>query len=188
MNGQKVLDEVLAFAEKAHEGQFRKYTPDRYMVHPIRVMEICRAYTDDVCILSAALLHDVLEDTAVRKNELLDFLRRVMSENDAKRTLQLVVELTDVYVKKDYPALNRRRRKDMERERIAATSADSQTIKYADILDNCSEIVSHDRDFAGVFLRECRAMLQKTDKGHPDLYDRSKAQVEAAMTALRGAR
>jgi guanosine-3',5'-bis(diphosphate) 3'-pyrophosphohydrolase len=188
MDTRKTIEKVAAFAEMAHEGQKRKYTPDRYMVHPIRVMEICREHTDDVCILSAALLHDVLEDTAVDRDALFEFLVTVMPESDARRTLSLVVDLTDVYVKKDYPSLNRKRRKEKERERIANTSADSQTVKYADIIDNCSEIVQHDRDFAGVFLRECKVLLQLTVKGDPDLYRRAKEQVEQSLARLRGAR
>ena len=188
MPGATTLDAVFAFAEKAHGDQRRKYTPEPYIVHPVRVMEILKEYTGDECMLAAALLHDVLEDTPVTKTEMLGFLRTVMNENDAKRTLALVIELTDVYIKKDYPALNRRRRKDLERERIAGTSVDAQTIKYADILDNCREIVAHDRHFAGVFLRECAATLRVASNGNQDLYRRTREQVEAAMADLRGAR
>src|SRR5690606_23122807 len=96
---------------KAHGEQLRKYTPDRYIVHPIRVMLICQEYTDDIAMLSAALLHDVLEDTPVQKDELKGFLMTVMSPEQAITTLKYVVELTDVFTKKDYPALNRRKRK-----------------------------------------------------------------------------
>ncbi|MGN6567929.1 MAG: hypothetical protein ACTHJ0_08255 [Flavipsychrobacter sp.] len=39
---QAKLEEVIAFADKAHGSQMRKYTPERYIVHPIRVMELCR--------------------------------------------------------------------------------------------------------------------------------------------------
>ena len=79
-----------------------------------------------------------------------------MTKEDASRTTSLVVELTDVYTKAAYPRWNRRKRKRKESERIQKTSSDSQTIKYADIIDNCKEIVEHDPDFAGLFLMECR--------------------------------
>ncbi len=61
----KVLEKVKEFADNAHGDQMRKYTPDRYIVHPIRVMEICREYDSRLPVLAAALLHDVLEDTKV---------------------------------------------------------------------------------------------------------------------------
>jgi hypothetical protein len=43
-------------------------------------------------------------------------------------------------------------------------------VKYADIIDNCREIVEHDPDFAKVFLRECRALLRVMPKGNELLY------------------
>jgi (p)ppGpp synthase/HD superfamily hydrolase len=58
------LETIKDFANKAHGDQKRRYTPDKYVVHPIRVMELCKEYTNDVTVLAAALLHDVLEDTA----------------------------------------------------------------------------------------------------------------------------
>src|SRR5687767_14827648 len=152
MKEDGVIEAVTRFATIAHGEQKRKYTPEPYIVHPIRVMELCKEYTSDLAILCAALLHDVLEDTPVGKDELLNFLRTVMDEDTARRTLKLVLDLTDVYIKEDYPQYNRRKRKQLERERAALTSADSQTVKYADIIDNCREIVSHDPHFAKVFL------------------------------------
>lgn len=56
---EEVLEQIRDFADKAHGEQMRKYTPERYIVHPVRVMKICREYTDDITVLAAALLHDV---------------------------------------------------------------------------------------------------------------------------------
>ena len=176
---------VEAYATKAHGEQRRKYTPEPYIVHPIRVMKLCAEYTDKISILCAALLHDVLEDTEVDEEQMLSFLRTVMDENEAKETLALVVDLTDVYIKDNYPQFNRRKRKDLERERIARTSSDSQTIKYADIIDNCNEIVKHDRDFAKVFLNECRLTLKVMGKGDEKLYRRAVETVEKNRAAIR---
>lgn len=164
------LQEIIAFATKAHGTQMRKYTPDPYIVHPIRVMKMCRQYTQQLPVLAAAILHDVLEDTPVTKEEIERFLSDIMSEHEVDETIGLVIELTDVYVKDAYPKWNRRKRKDKELERLVATSADAQTIKYADIIDNCSEIVSHDPDFAMVFLNECNTVLKDMDKGNKQLY------------------
>ncbi|WP_374760202.1 hypothetical protein [Dyadobacter pollutisoli] len=52
------------------------------MVHPRRVMKTCIQFTTDHCIHAAALLHDVLEDTAVTQLELGEFLAMTMSQND----------------------------------------------------------------------------------------------------------
>jgi hypothetical protein len=88
-------------------------------------------------------------------------------------------------VKKDYPKMNRRTRKAKEQIRIADTSADAQTIKYADIIDNCNEIVKHDPDFAKVFLYECRANLRVMGKGNADLYNRAVQKVDDAIASMK---
>lgn len=182
---EEVLKKITEFADQAHGEQMRKYTPDRYIVHPVRVMEMCRQHTKDLPILAAALLHDVLEDTPVTAKDLHIFLESVMNPEDASRTVKLVKELTDEFVKSAYPHLNRRKRKAMETERLIKTSADSQTIKYADIYDNCLEIVNHDQHFAKVFLSECRNILEKLDKGEPLLREKAKDIVEKEIRQLK---
>lgn len=162
---ETALEKIREFADAAHSRQQRKYTPERYIAHLIRVMELCRKHSGRLPVLAAALLHDVLEDTAVTKEKLARFLATVMKEEEAGETLQLVVELTDVYTKQRHPRLNRKKRKAKEAARIERTSADSQTVKYADIIDNCREIVEHDREFARVFLRECKSLLTMMPKG-----------------------
>jgi (p)ppGpp synthase/HD superfamily hydrolase len=180
---QDTLKAITDFADKAHGDQKRRYTPDRYIVHPIRVMELCKSYTTDVAVLAAALLHDVLEDTEVDKEALLDFLLQVMDERKARRTLALVVELTDVYTKAKYPTWNRRKRRAKETERLASSSKESQTVKYADILDNIRELPEDD-DFSIVFLRECKNLLKKLNRGEPQLYQQTVEEVERRLKEL----
>lgn len=182
------MDELLAkitdYGDEAHGDQMRKYVPDRYMVHPVRVMEKLRGITDDKTILAAALLHDVLEDTPVTENEMHQFLLTLMNSDEARRTLDLVVELSDVYVKSAYPKLNRRTRKSKELDRLEKTSADSQTIKYADILDNTMEIVDEDSSFAKVYLSEVRQILRRLDKGDAQLRSEAMEAVENGLNRL----
>ena len=179
-----VLQQVRDFADEAHGEQTRKYTPDRYIVHPVKVMEIVREYTNELPMLAAALLHDVLEDTPVNKQAIRDFLDGRMSPAEAVRTLHLVEELTDVYVKANYPQWNRRKRKGKELERMAQTSPAAQTIKYADIIDNCTAIAEQDPDFGKVFLYECRALLKNMTKGNEHLHQRAVALVEQQIKSL----
>jgi (p)ppGpp synthase/HD superfamily hydrolase len=176
-----VLEKVRDYADRAHGTQQRKYSPDRYIVHPVRVMEMCSRFTDQLPILAAALLHDVLEDTPVTKEKLHQFLLTVMTEEEAKETTVLVVELTDVFTKEAHPRWNRKKRKMKEAERIQKTSGDSQTVKYADIIDNCREIVQHDPDFAKVFLRECKGLLKVMQKGNKELYNEAVETVNQCL-------
>ncbi len=167
---KKILEQIREFADKAHGNQMRKYSPDRYIVHPVRVMETCSKYTNHLPILAAALLHDVLEDTDTTVDDLHHFLEQLLNSEETVETLSLVVEMTDVFVKSEYPKWNRRKRKQRELERIVETSADAQTIKYADILDNSTEIAANDPDFALRYLSECLEILKSADTGNAALH------------------
>jgi (p)ppGpp synthase/HD superfamily hydrolase len=181
---ETALTTITAFADRAHGQQTRRYTPERYIVHPVRVMELCREYTSDEAVLAAALLHDVLEDTPVTRSQMTEFLLTVMAPEAARRTVRLVEELTDVYVKPAYPHLNRQQRKKREADRLAKTSPDAQTIKYADIIDNGTEMIRHDPAFARLFLREGKAALLKMTAGDPRLYQRALRTIDECLNSV----
>ncbi len=181
---EDILQKIAAFADQAHGDQVRKYTPERYIAHPIRVMESCRRYSQELSVLSAALLHDVLEDTSVGPEALKDFLFTLVSPPIAEKTLAIVTELTDVYIKSAYPKLNRRQRKNKELDRLEKISPDAQLIRYADIIDNSIEIVYEDPDFAKVYLYECRAMLRRLNKGHKNLHNEAIRIVDERIAML----
>ncbi|HEY5810505.1 MAG TPA: bifunctional (p)ppGpp synthetase/guanosine-3',5'-bis(diphosphate) 3'-pyrophosphohydrolase, partial [Povalibacter sp.] len=65
------LQSAYLFSETAHQGQFRK-SGDPYISHPIAVAKILTQWHLDSQALTAALLHDVMEDTAVTKHEISD--------------------------------------------------------------------------------------------------------------------
>ncbi|MAQ27439.1 MAG: bifunctional GTP diphosphokinase/guanosine-3',5'-bis(diphosphate) 3'-diphosphatase [Pseudomonadales bacterium] len=56
------------FAEQAHEGQYRR-SGDPYIVHPLAVGKILADMHMDAQSVEAALLHDVIEDTHVSKDD-----------------------------------------------------------------------------------------------------------------------
>ena len=56
------IDKAIAFATKAHEGQYRKGTMRPYIVHPVEVSDIVASMTKDEDVISAAVLHDTVED------------------------------------------------------------------------------------------------------------------------------
>ncbi|SKB85995.1 HD domain-containing protein [Dyadobacter psychrophilus] len=181
----ELLTKVYDFAAKAHEGQTRKYAYEDYIRHPERVMHTCAQFTSDHRLLASALLHDVLEDTEVSEAELGNFLQMVMDQSDAKQTLQYVKELTDVYIKKDYPNWNRRTRKARELERLTGISANAQTVKYADIIDNSADVAENDKNFAAVLLKEYQQILRNLTKGNPTLLSRAHEAIIDARKRLK---
>ncbi|MFZ5724260.1 MAG: bifunctional GTP diphosphokinase/guanosine-3',5'-bis pyrophosphate 3'-pyrophosphohydrolase [Pseudomonadota bacterium] len=66
-----LVRKAYRFARDAHEGQFRK-DGDPYITHPLAVAGILTDMHMDSQSLSAALLHDVLEDCGIAKERLSD--------------------------------------------------------------------------------------------------------------------
>lgn len=67
----KKVKEAYRFSDEMHLGQVRK-SGEPYISHPIAVTEICADWKLDVQAIMAALLHDVMEDQDVKKDELIE--------------------------------------------------------------------------------------------------------------------
>lgn len=65
------VKEAYRFSDEKHLGQMRK-SGEPYISHPIAVAEICAEWKLDAQAIMAALLHDVMEDQDVRKEELIE--------------------------------------------------------------------------------------------------------------------
>jgi len=63
------LQNVYFFSQSAHSGQYRK-SGEPYISHPLAVASILGKLHMDTQTLTAALLHDVMEDTHVSKSEI----------------------------------------------------------------------------------------------------------------------
>ena len=64
-----LVRDAYAFAEAAHAGQTR-YSGEPYITHPLAVAGALAEWQMDVQAVVAALLHDVMEDTAVTKAQI----------------------------------------------------------------------------------------------------------------------
>lgn len=67
------------FSKAAHEGQFRR-SGEPYITHPVSVAGILAALHLDTPTLIAALLHDVVEDTGITKQEIADQFGKQVAE------------------------------------------------------------------------------------------------------------
>ncbi len=67
----KKVKEAYRFSDEMHLGQMRK-SGEPYICHPIAVAEICAEWKLDAQAIMAALLHDVMEDQDVQKDELIE--------------------------------------------------------------------------------------------------------------------
>lgn len=161
-----LIQRAREFATRAHQriDHRRKYSGQPYDVHLAAVARLVAGITDDPETIAAAWLHDVVEDTAVT----FDDLRREFGEP----VQRLVEELTDV----SRPSQgNRAARKDIDRRHLAAASPRGQTVKLADLIDNCDDITRHDPRFARVFLQEMDALLAVLGDGDARLLQRARS-------------
>jgi guanosine-3',5'-bis(diphosphate) 3'-pyrophosphohydrolase len=75
---QKVK-EAFRFSDEAHLGQFRR-SGAPYITHPLAVAEILTDWRLDGAAIQAALLHDVLEDSGVAKQKLIERFGATVAE------------------------------------------------------------------------------------------------------------
>ena len=158
-NSLAIRAKEFATAAHAAVGQVRKYTNEQYIVHPIEVAEMVAAVGGSVEMVSAAYLHDVVEDTQVE----LALIRELFGEEVAS----LVYWLTDVSRPEDG---NRAARAEKNRLHTAAAPAAAKTIKLADTISNTRSVIVHDKKFAKVYLMEKQLLLEHLKEGDSRLY------------------
>ena len=75
--GEDIVRKAYEYAESLHSGQFRQ-SGEPYIIHPLNVAYILAEMHADVDTVCAGLLHDTLEDTDVKKEDIAhDFNQNV---------------------------------------------------------------------------------------------------------------
>jgi len=164
-----LVQRATQFATRSH-GRIdhrRKYTGQPYDVHLRSVARIVESVTDEPGTIAAAWLHDVVEDTPVTFQD--------VEREFGADVSQLVTELTDVSRPSDG---NRTVRRAIDRAHLARASARAQTVKLADLIDNCGDICKHDPPFGRVFVVEMAALLDVLGEGDPALMSRARKLLE----------
>ena len=68
----ELVSKAIYFATKAHDGMRRKKAELPYIMHPLEAAIIVASMTTDQEVISAALLHDVVEDAGITLEEILN--------------------------------------------------------------------------------------------------------------------
>lgn len=123
------LLDTIEYAVEKHGVQQRKNSAKKpYMTHPLSVAQhLIRAGITDLCVLRAAILHDVVEDTT-----------GTLAEIEAKfgsRVAGIVAEVTD---DKSLPTVERKK---AQIEHAKTASREAKLVKLADKLDNCQSLL-----------------------------------------------
>ena len=77
------IRDAYRFSDQAHLGQLRS-SGSPYITHPISVAEICAGWKLDAQAIQAALLHDVMEDQGIAKQDLLEKFNDEMVKTDTE--------------------------------------------------------------------------------------------------------
>jgi len=146
-----LIIKAAKFAKKAHDGQFRKYSNVKFVMHPGRVaarVSMVDGVTEE--IVAACWCHDTREDCDVSRDELVREL--------GLTSANLVEEVTNP--SKQHPELSRAKRKEMDRDHIAQISHWGKVIKLADRIDNLRDIGCAPKDFLKLYCEESVDLLE----------------------------
>ena len=156
---------AFAVADAAHRAAGQVRNPDNrpYIIHPLTVANILVALQAPATVIQAALLHDVLEDTAVGESELLAHF--------GSEVVERVKEVTAVSVSRE---VKRPLRTEENHAHYARASAWGQSLKMADRIHNLIEITQHDAGFARkVYWAESSELFSMLTLAHPLLQTRA---------------
>ena len=165
MNTSELVKRADKFAEAAHArticpnygtlGHKRKYTEEPYIGHPRAVAKTIDQIGGTSEQIAAALLHDTVEDTDVTIDDIYEEFGDTVGK--------YVADVTDVSKPEDG---NRKIRKELDSQHIAAADPDSKTIKLADVLDNGHSIEELAPKFARVYMSEMLHLLSDINMGN----------------------
>ena len=148
-------------ATEAHRDQVRKYNQTPFVFHPMRVAGRVMLLPDVTPLeIAAAWLHDVLEDTPMKRQDLLD---RGMPESVVKYVEALTNPSKDM---KDIP---RKERKEADLKHLEGQSDWVKKIKMLDRIDNLNELSWEDLDFMEVYCMESRMLVGRIGSADPSL-------------------
>ncbi len=130
----RLLD-VVKYASEKHAGQFRKGSARiPYVNHPIAVAQLLsETGTTDIDLLSAALLHDVVEDTGTSIEEIVSFF--------GIRVASIVKEVSDDM------SLPHDKRKQFQVDNARNLSNEAKLIRIADKVSNLRDIMAYPIDW-----------------------------------------
>jgi (p)ppGpp synthase/HD superfamily hydrolase len=127
-----LLERALRWAARAHRDQTRKGTDEPYLEHPVGVALILARLGYPEAVLAGALLHDVVEDTAVT----LEAIRDTFGAE--------VANLVDWCTERKWDSEGRLRpwaeRKAEQLERLGAAPMEARAVALADRLHNLTSI------------------------------------------------
>jgi myo-inositol-1(or 4)-monophosphatase len=150
-----ILDKAIVFATERHSGSVRKGTDIPFIVHPLEAVSIAAGITNDIEVLAAAVLHDVVEDTPTQLPEI--------EAAFGKRVAELVASESEDKMTDIPPSESWKLRKEATITALQTASYDEKTLVLADKLSNIRAI---NRDYTLIGEKLWERFNQKDKKMH----------------------
>lgn len=149
-NVMSVVTNAFMLASEAHAGQVRKYTNLPYITHPVRVAMAVASHPEATHnMIAAALLHDTLEDTALKPERIED--------DCGIHVLDYVRALTNPSKGMGDP---RSVRKQRDRDHLESADRKIKIIKMLDRIDNLREMTGAPSGFRRLYVEESMELLK----------------------------
>ena len=148
-----MLEEAIIYATVLHQGKIRKLNSKPYILHPMEVAQILSTMTDDETVITAGILHDIVEDTDGTLEEI------------EKRFGKRVAFLVSSESEKEYPDEDKRATWKRRKEESLSVLGESRDIgvKMLWLADKLSNI----RSLAGAYSEQGEALWQQLNQNDP---------------------
>ena len=151
----KLLEEAIIYATVMHQGKVRKFNNIPYILHPMEVAQILSTMTADEEIITAGILHDIVEDT--------DGTLEEIEKRFGKRVAFIVSSETEKkYPSEDRSATWQRRKEDSLLVLKSSTDIGVKMLWLADKLANI-------RSLAQVYSERGEEMWQTLNQSDPKM-------------------
>lgn len=154
-NFTNLFEDALEFAIQKHKGQYRKKTKAPYVWHVINVarnVEENKKSKNLEILLTAALLHDTVEDCGVSLKEI--------SEKFGLKVASIVEELTS-----DENEIKKVGKTEYLKNKMLNISSYALVIKLSDRLDNVKDLKDMDDAFRNKYKKETMEIMQALSVG-----------------------
>lgn len=162
----KKLEEAIIYATIMHQGRARKLTHIPYILHPLTVAQILSTMTEDEEVITAGILHDIVEDT--------DGTLEEIEKRFGKRVASLVASETENDYPGEQPAESWRKRK--EESLLALKNSEDIGVKMLWLADKLANIRSLARMYSEMG-EELWGKLNQSDSSLQRWYYRSIAEL-----------
>ncbi len=149
------LEEAIIYATIMHQGKIRKFRGSPYILHPIEVAQILSTITDDEEVITAGILHDIVEAT--------DGTLEEIKKRFGERVALLVDSDSELEYAEEERSASWKRRKE-ESLLLLKNSQDIgvQMLWLADTLSNI-------RSLAGIYSERGDALWEALNQRDPDI-------------------